>query len=231
MKCEGKRPGNTSTWNRRTLRTQKSKVKFTACFHSRGSDKKTGTETYFASKFVARHTSVFTSIRPGHLPWKSHDAPILVKGKKWQVHLMVRLVINPVDEFASTMENLSTLLCICRLPCRATRSTITRCYYHPGQFWLWDTKIVSSFLRMEPCTFTLRQIMEMGWSPKALHTKVASCFTIAVRLWEPTYHECCQVVLEVWSTKVAEYLEVDRDLDIKEDGFAHFTNSVLYLAP
>ena len=53
-----------------------------------------------------------------------------------------------------------------------------------------DNKMLSSseppkhyhlFLRMERL-FTLRQIMEMGWSPKALHTKVASCFTIAVRL-------------------------------------------------
>ena len=155
MKCEGKRPGNTSTWNRRTLRTQKAKVKFTACFHSRGSDKKTGTETYFASKFVARHTSVFTSISPGHLPWKSQGAPIFSGDYKWQVHLMVRLVINPVDEFASTMENLSTLLWICRLPCRATRSTITRCYYHLGLFWLWATNTLSSFLRMEPCTVYL----------------------------------------------------------------------------
>ena len=117
--------------------------------------KKTGKETYFASKFVARHTSVFTAIRPGHLPWKSQGAPTLVKGKRWQVHLMVRLVINPVDEFASTMENLSTLLWICRLPCRATRSTITRCYYHPGQFWLGVTNTLSSFLRMEPCTVYL----------------------------------------------------------------------------
>ena len=134
---------------------QKAKVKFIACFHSRGSLKKTGKETYFASKSVARHTSVFTAIRPGHLPWKSQGAPTLVKGKRWQVHLMVRLVINPVDEFASTMENLSTLLWICRLPCRATRSTITRCYYHPGQFWLGVTNTLSSFLRMEPCTVYL----------------------------------------------------------------------------
>ena len=182
MKCEGKRLGNTSTWNRRTLQTQKGKVKFIGCFRSRGSDEKDWDRNLLCFQICCSPHKCIHVHPPWSPPLKITRCSNYSEEYEWQVHLMVRLVINPVDEFASTMENLSALLWICRLPCRATRSTITRCYYHPGQFWLWDTKIVSSFLRMEPCTFTLRQIMEMGWSPKALHTKVASCFTIAVRL-------------------------------------------------
>ena len=189
--------------------------------------KKTGKETYFASKFVARHTSVFTSIRPGHLPWKSQGAPILVKGKKWQVHLMVRLVINPVDEFASTIENLSALLWICRLPCRATRSTITRCYYHPGQFWLGVTNTLSSFLRMEPCTVYLAPDDGDGLVAKG----VAHQGGVLLHDRRPIVRTHLPRVLSSCSGGLVKYLEVDRDLDIKEDGFAHFTNSVLYLAP
>ena len=155
MKCEGKRPGNTSTWNRRMLRTQKAKVKFIACFHSRGSDEKDWERNLLCFQICCSPHKCIHVHPPWSPPLKITRCSNYSEEYEWQVHLMVRLVINPVDEFASTMENLSALLWICRLPCRATRSTITRCYYHLGLFWLWATNTLSSFLRMEPCTVYL----------------------------------------------------------------------------
>ena len=126
-----------------------------ACFHSRGSDEKDWERNLLCFQICCSPHKCIHVHPPWSPPLKITRCSNYSEEYEWQVHLMVRLVINPVDEFASTMENLSTLLWICRLPCRATRSTITRCYYHPGQFWLGVTNTLSSFLRMEPCTVYL----------------------------------------------------------------------------
>ena len=70
----------------------------------------------------------------------------------------------------------------------------------------------------------------MGWSPKALQTRVASCFTIAVRLFDPTYR-CGEMQNLRNAIEEMAHLEVDGNLDVEENGFAHLTHSVLHLAP
>ena len=63
-------------------------------------------KSHLASKFVARHARVFPSVSPHHLSGKDNVKDFLKKN----FNLIVRLVISPVEELASTMENLSALL-------------------------------------------------------------------------------------------------------------------------
>ena len=80
---------------------------------------------------------------------------------------------------------------------------------------------------MEPCTVYLAPDDGDGLVAKG----VAHQGGVLLHDRRPIVRTHLPRVLSSCSRGLIKYLEVDRDLDIKEDGFAHFTNSVLYLAP
>ena len=144
---------------------------------------------------------------PARLPSSPLWAKDLEKNGKKVLHLIVRLVIRPVEELASTMENLSALLWICRLPWCAGRLAFfyTKHHYEPHLAPDDGDGLVS------------KGVADQG--RVLLHYR---CPIVGSNL------RCGNVKRE---NAAESNLEVDRNLDVKENGFAHLTHSVLNLTP